>query len=188
LGFYELIGVDLLKVVESRRNGRMHAPFNSTFITLILKSDDPQSFDEFRPISLCNCIYKIVAKIIAQQLKPFLLDSISKEQFGFLEGYQIHEAIGVSQEGLHGLKSSRSQGAILKINLSKAYDRVNYSFIRLMLTHLGIEVPFIKWVMDCISSVSFSVLINGASSSFFSSERGFRQGCPLSPLIFLLVA
>jgi hypothetical protein len=105
-----------------------------------------------------------------------------------LNGHQIHEAIGVAQEGLHNLKSSREKGAILKIDLSKEFDHVNWSFIRLLLTHLGFEVPFIKWIMACISSVSFVVLINGATSPFFISERGLWQGCPLSPLLFLLVA
>jgi hypothetical protein len=67
LSFYDLIGKDLLVVVEeSHREGHMHAPLNSTFISLIPKSNTPQCMDEFRPISLCNCIYKIVAKVIAR--------------------------------------------------------------------------------------------------------------------------
>jgi hypothetical protein len=189
LGFFELIGKDILKVIEeSRLNGRIHSPLNTTFIALIPKVNDPLSFDDFRPISLCNCIYKIIAKIIARRLKPLLSSSISKEQFGFLEGRQIHEAIGVAQEGLHSLKTKKAKGTILKIDLSKAFDRVNWSYIRLLLTHLGFEVPFIKWIMACITSVSFAVLINGAASPFFTSEKGLRQGCPLSPLLFLLVA
>jgi hypothetical protein len=114
--------------------------------------------------------------------------SISKEQFGFLEGRQIHEAIWVAQKGLHSLKTKKAKGTILKIELSKAFDRVNWSYIMLLLTHLGFEVPFIKWLMACICSVSFIVLINGAASPFFTSEKGLRQGCTLSPLLFLLVA
>jgi hypothetical protein len=69
LGFYELLGAYLLHVVEEfRRNGMMHLPFNSTFLALIPKKDDPLSFEDFRPISLCNCIYKIVAKLISRRL------------------------------------------------------------------------------------------------------------------------
>jgi hypothetical protein len=88
IGFFEIIGKDLLVVVEeSQMVGRMHDLFNATkYIALIPKSDGPQSFDHFRPISLCNCIYKIVEKIIAKRIKVVLSESISKEQFGFLEG------------------------------------------------------------------------------------------------------
>jgi hypothetical protein len=132
-------------------------------------------FEDFRPISLCNCIYKIMAKLISRCLKPILSEAISKEQFGFLNGRQIHEAIGVAQEGLHSLRTLRSKGVVLKIDLSKSFDQVSWSFIKLLLTHLGFEVPFIRWIMDFISSISFAVLINGATSPFCSSERGLRQ-------------
>ena len=104
-----MIGTDLLKVIEeSRINGRIHGPFNTTFIALIPKVNDPQYFDDFRPISLCNCIYKIIAKIIAHRLKPFLLEAISNEKFWFLEGRQIQEVIWVVEEGLHNPKTTRT--------------------------------------------------------------------------------
>jgi hypothetical protein len=188
-GFFDLIRTNLLKVIEeSRINGRIHEPFNTNFLSLIPKSNDPQCFDNFRPISTCNCIYKIIAEIIARRLKPFVSKAISKEPFRFLEGLHIHEAIGVAQEVLHSLKNARTKAEILKIDLSKTYYRVSWDYIRLLLTHLGFEVPFIKWVMACISSVSFVVLIIGESSPFFISERGLSQGFPLSPLLFILAA
>jgi hypothetical protein len=105
-----------------------------------------------------------------------------------LEGRQIHEAIGVAQEGLHSIKTRKEKGVVLKIDLSKAYDRVKWLYICLLLTHLGFDLPFINWVMCCITKTSFAVLINGSASPFFRAERGLRQGCPLSPLLFLLVA
>jgi hypothetical protein len=174
-------------VEESRKNGRIHEPFNATFIALIPKLDKPTSFDDFRPISLCNCIYKIISKVISRRLKDILSRHISLEQFGFLKGRQIHEAIGVSQEGLHSLKSKKLKGAVIKIDLSKDFDRVNWLYIRMLLIHLGFGVAFMNWTMACLTSVSFSILINGVASSFFTVERGVRQGFPLSPLLFLLV-
>lgn len=164
------------------------APFNATFIALIPKKEDPDSFEDFQPISLCNSIYKIIAKIIAVRLKPILSSGISSEQFGFLDGRKIHEAIGVAQETIHSIKQSNKKGVVLKIDLSKAYDQISWSYIQMLLTHLGFKVEFIDWIMGCISNSSFAVLINGAASKFFKIQRGLRQGCPLSPLLFLLAA
>ena len=188
LGFYDFIGGDLLKVVEeSHKEGYIHPPLNSSFIALIPKKGCLRKFKDFRTISLCNYIYKIISKVIAKRLKDALSAHIQKEQFGFLEGKQIHEAIRVPQEGLHNIKSKHMQGAMLKIDLSKAYDRVNWLYVRLLLTHLGFQIDFIRWIMSCITTISFAILINGATSPFFHTERGLRQGCPLSPFLFLLI-
>ena len=189
LGFLDLVGCDLLAVVEeSRQAGFIHGPINDTFIALIPKSDHAEGFDDYRPISLCNCLYKIISKVISRRLKEVLSQPISSEQFGFLEGRQIHEAIGVAQEGLHSMKVQKQKGAVIKIDLSKAYDRVSWLYIRMLLTHLVFSYEFTRWVMACLTTVSFAVLINGSASPFFTAGRGLRQGCSLSPLLFLLVA
>ena len=102
--FFEKLGQDLTKVVEeSRRKGIIYLPFNSTFIALIPKKEYSSSFEDFRPISHCNCIFKIIAKVIALQVKPILSRHMSREQFGFLNRRQIHEAIGVAQETIHSI-------------------------------------------------------------------------------------
>ena len=84
---YEILGDDILKVVEnSRLSGRIPACFNLTFIALIPKVDNPKTLHDFRPISLCNCIYKVISNIIARRLKDILSEHILAEQFGFLKG------------------------------------------------------------------------------------------------------
>eukprot|EP00253_Pinus_taeda_P033090 PITA_33090 len=188
IAFLDLLGNDLLNIIEHcRRNGRISSAIKSTFIALIPKANHPISFNDYRPISLCNCLYKIIAKIIANRLKPILSRHISPKQFAFLNHRQIHEAIATAQELLHSLHIKKQKGMILKVDLSKAFDRANWLYIRLLLTHLGFPYSYIKWIMSCITDVSYNVLLNGEATSLFTSERGLRQGCPLSPLLFLLI-
>jgi hypothetical protein len=92
----------------------------STFIALIRKKDRLVSFDDFRPIALCNCLYKIITKFIAARLKPILASSITAKQFGFLKGHPIHEAIGSAQEGIHTIKTQKRQCLVVKIELVKS--------------------------------------------------------------------
>eukprot|EP00253_Pinus_taeda_P029007 PITA_29007 len=104
IAFFDILGDDLLRIVEDcRRSGNIPTTIKSTFVALIPKLDPPTSFNDFRPISLCNCLYKIIAKIIANRLKPILSKHISPEQFTFLQHRQIHEAISIAQELLHTL-------------------------------------------------------------------------------------
>lgn len=91
VAFFDLMRRDLLRVIEeSRTSGCLYNAINSTFIALIPKSDSPSSFDDFRPISLCNVLYKIISKIIANRLKPILSKHIAPQQFSFLGSSSLH--------------------------------------------------------------------------------------------------
>lgn len=188
IAFYELLSHDLLMVVEEcRASGSLYNAINSTFVALIPKSDSPSSFDDYRPISLCNVLYKIISKIIANRLRPILSRHIAPQQFAFLEHHQIHEAIGSAQEAFQTIWTRHHKAIILKIDVAKAFDRVSWLYIKMLLIHLGFPIHFITWIMACITTPTFSVLINGSASQFFHSKRGLKQGCPLSPLLFLIV-
>jgi hypothetical protein len=102
------MGEDLHRVVEeSRCTGHILGALNATFFSLIPKVRNPESFHDFRPISLCNFVYKVISKIIASQLKDKLASSISFEQFGFLIYRLIYDVVGINQECLHTAKSKK---------------------------------------------------------------------------------
>ena len=174
-------------VEESRVLGKVCGSLNSTFVALIPKSDKPSSFAGYRPISLCNLIYKIITKIIAMCLKKGLSLGISDEQFGLLENRQITDAIAIAQESIHSIKVRNKEALVLKLDLIKAYDWVDWGFIRLVLLQIGIPLHTTNWIMGCVVSANYAILVNGNPTPFFSASRGLRQGCPLSPLLFLLI-
>jgi hypothetical protein len=129
----------------------------------------------------------LITKIIANRIKPILSRSLSEEQLGFLKGRQILDAIGTTQECIHSIKVKKSKSLILKLDLKKAYDCINWDFLRLILLQSGFSINFTNWILGCVTSANFAVLINGETSKVFKSRRGLRQGCPLSPLLFILV-
>jgi hypothetical protein len=188
LFFFDLVGPDLLRMVEDTRiRGKISGDLNSTFLVLIPKIDSPLSFDDYRPISLCNLIYKIVSKVISNRIKPFLGRGLSAEQLGFLKGRRIQDAIGAAHECIHSIKQKNLKALILKLDLKKAFDCIDWDFLRLALHSVGFGENFILWIMACVSSARFAVLVNGEATSFFKSGRGLRQGCPLSPYLFILI-
>jgi hypothetical protein len=139
MDLFDLIREDLLKVVEESR-GQGMVTLNATFLALIPNYIHPNSFKEFMPIYLCNVVYKLISKVIDNRPKPFLSSSISNEQFGFLFNRQILDAIGSPQEVLHSIKTKNIPSFILQLDPKKVYDKVNWSFLRLVLLQIGLTL------------------------------------------------
>jgi hypothetical protein len=186
--FFDLVGDDLHSLVEdSRSKDKIKRALNSTFLVLIPKENSPQNFGDFRPIALCNLCYKIISKVVANRIRPILSRSLSTEQLVFLKGRKILDVVGMAHECIHSIHSKKQKALILKLDLKKAYDCVSWNFLPLILAQSGFTVTSSSWIMSCVTSTSFVVLINGETSDFFKNERRLRQGCPLLPLLFILV-
>ncbi|RVW81102.1 putative ribonuclease H protein [Vitis vinifera] len=112
---------------------------------------------------------------------------VSKSQNAFVEGRQILDASLIANEAIHSMQKSGGGGILCKLDIEKAYDHVNWSFLFWLMEMMGFGAKWISWIQWCIGTVSFSVLINGTSSGFFKSSRGLRQGDPLSLYLFVTV-
>uniref|UniRef100_A0A453D719 Reverse transcriptase domain-containing protein n=1 Tax=Aegilops tauschii subsp. strangulata TaxID=200361 RepID=A0A453D719_AEGTS len=189
LATWDWIGEEVTQLVTNfYQTATLPSHINNTNIALIPKKLVPLLPTDYRPISLCNVIYKIIAKSLANRLKSHLPDYIDPAQQAFIQGRRISDNIIIAQEIAHSfsLKSWNHSAFMLKIDLAKAFDRLEWNFIVSALTRKGLHGHFINLIHACISSPTFSVLINGQPSQKFKSSRGIRQGCPMSPYLFVL--
>lgn len=168
----------------------MPPQLNQTHICLIPKVETLEKMSDYRPISFCNASYKIISKILTKRLKPILPEIISLEQTACVPGRHITDVLVVN-ELLHSLKSCRRQSKsymAIKKDINKAYDRVEWCFLEKAMIQLEFNQTWIGWIMACVRTVSYSVLINGSPYGKIIPQRGTRQGDPISPYFFLFCA
>ena len=164
---------------------------NHTNIVLIPKVKDPENMSDFRPISLCNVIYKIISKVLANRLKQVLPHIILPTQSAFILGRLITDNVLVAYETLHRMHARQKgkKGSLaLKLDISKAYNRVEWQFLQKIMEKMGFPAMWIERVMSCVTTPTFSILVNGKPYGMVHPSRGIRQGEPLSSYLFLLCA
>ncbi|VFQ92434.1 unnamed protein product [Cuscuta campestris] len=161
--------------------------YGSTFISLIPKKENPKTFDDFRPISLSTFMSKINTKLLANRLKTLLPKIISEEQAAFQKGKSCDDHILLAKEAIHHLdKKTFGGNVIIKVDMAKAFDRMEWSYIEHILKGFGFSDGAINILMANLKNTFLSILLNGAPTGFFKMERGVKQGDPLSPLLFII--
>ena len=155
---------------------------------LIPKIKDPQVISDFRPISLIGCIYKVIAKMLANRMRKIMPQIIDERQSTFIKGRQLLHGVLVANEVVEEVRRSKRPCMVFKVDFEKAYDSVSWQFLLYMLKRMGFHERWIRWIRGCLTSASMSVLVNGSPTAEFKPQRGLRQGDPLALLLFDLVA
>ncbi|KAJ9701497.1 hypothetical protein PVL29_006726 [Vitis rotundifolia] len=166
--------------------GKFVRSLNATFLVLVPKKGGADDLRDYRPISLVGGLYKILAKVLANRLKKVVGKVVSPTQNAFVEGRQILDAALIANEAIDSLLKGDEAGVLCKLDLEKAYDHINWDFLLTVMQKMGFGEKWAGWIRWCISTASFSVLINGSPAGFFQSTRGLRQGDPISPYLFVL--
>ena len=169
--------------------GTLPHQVNHTFITLILKKENPSLVLEYHLISLCNVLYRIFSKFLANKLKKFLNFVITEHQLAFAKGRLITDNILITLETLHCMKNNNSGSTgfmALKLGISKAYNTVEWLFLENLLRKMRFCEQWIGLIMVCVKKVTYSILVNEELKGLIHPSRGLRQGDPLSSFIFLL--
>ena len=192
--FYKVFWRDVSQILISALNysydaGKLSVSQRRGVIKLIPKKDtDPNLIKNWRPLTLLNCDYKIATKAIASRIKSMFPKLISHDQTGFIKDRFIGENLRLIDSVIKYTAAKDIPGLLLFLDFEKAFDSLEWRFIHKTLEHFGFGPTLIKWVKVFYCNIESCILNNGWSINFFKLSRGVRQGCPLSPYLFILAA
>ena len=187
--FWSLLGTDFVDVINFAYNhGQLSPSQRSGVITLIHKRGDRLDMKNWRPITLLCADYKIVAKAIANRLLGVIAKVTHSDQTCGVPGRNSLESVRLLKDVVFHANQNRKAAAIISLDQEKAFDRVELGYLSRVLQTMNFGQSFQKWVFLLYSNIFSCILINGETTEFFSVSWGVRQGCPLSPLLYVLVA
>ena len=187
--FWELLCDPLLSVLnDCFRVGSLCTSQREALLRLIYKKDDKRLAKNWRPISLLNCDYKLASKIITDRLKQVMPSIVHSDQTCSVVGRSIFSNLHLIRDTLDMINKTDETGILVTLDQMKAFDRVDHDFLMRVLTKFGFGPSFCRWVSIFYSNVFSRIICNGKLSTPVFLGRGVRQGCPLSPLLYVLTS
>ena len=185
---WHILKEDFVKLVREFYDGKCNLEcLNTSLIALIPKKDGAECISDFRHISLIHAIAKILTKVLATRLAPYMDNLVSSAQSAFIKKRSIHDNFTYVRNLARKLHRNRTPTLLFKLDIKKAFDSVRWDFLMDLLRHLGFPSRFRDWVSALLSTATSRVLVNGVPGTPTLNRRGFRQGGSLSRMLFILM-
>jgi exonuclease III len=187
--FWEVIKYDLLALFTSFQIGSLPL-FHLNFGTIILlpKKENAMQIQQYRPICLLNVCFKIFTKVGTNRITGIAESVVQPTQTAFMPGRYILEGVVILHETIHELHRKKLDGVLFKIDFEKAYDKVNWDFLQQAMRLKGFNPVWCNWIQQFIEKGSVGIRVNDDIGRYFQTKKGLRQGDPLSPILFNIVA
>ncbi|CAI5465116.1 unnamed protein product [Closterium sp. Yama58-4] len=183
---WELLGPALMREVRTFESAGVLSESFTTAVTILLhKKGDRGDLGNYQPITLLSFFYKLLAKVLANRIKVVLPKVISGNQFGFLPGRSLADAVSLVADAIDAAEQEDEDWLLLLVDFQKAYDSVSREYLFTTLGNMGFPEKFTRWVKGLHDGAATRVLLNGWIGERVVMDKGVHQGCPLAPYLFL---